>query len=89
MSAAAHVGAAAGDRRVSSRTEKEMARPQQVDLLNGADEPVHIPRNRSGMGLGLYIAHRIVREHHGEIGYHHADGQVVFTLRLPPADSAA
>lgn len=44
------------------------------------------PRNRSGMGLGLYIAHQIVREHHGEIAYHYENGRVVFTLRLPLAE---
>ena len=47
------------------------------------------PRNRSGMGLGLYIAQQIVREHGGEIAYRHeagaAGGRVVFTVRLPLA----
>jgi light-regulated signal transduction histidine kinase (bacteriophytochrome) len=49
------------------------------------------PRNRTGMGLGLYIAQQIVREHQGELGYHHeaavgtGAGRVVFTVRLPLA----
>ncbi|MGB9108525.1 MAG: ATP-binding protein, partial [Telluria sp.] len=47
------------------------------------------PRNRTGMGLGLYIAQQIAREHRGDIGYRHeqtdADGRVLFTLRLPLA----
>jgi len=41
------------------------------------------PRNRTGMGLGLYIAQQIVREHQGEIAYRYENDQVVFTLRLP------
>jgi light-regulated signal transduction histidine kinase (bacteriophytochrome) len=41
------------------------------------------PRNRTGMGLGLYIAQQIVREHHGEISYRHVGRNVVFTVRLP------
>jgi light-regulated signal transduction histidine kinase (bacteriophytochrome) len=47
------------------------------------------PRNRTGMGLGLYIAQQIVREHHGSIVYHYADGEVIFTVRLPLADAQA
>jgi light-regulated signal transduction histidine kinase (bacteriophytochrome) len=47
------------------------------------------PRNRTGMGLGLYIAQQIVREHQGEVAYHHEarpdGGLVVFTMRLPLA----
>jgi two-component system, chemotaxis family, sensor kinase Cph1 len=50
------------------------------------------PRNRTGMGLGLYIAQQIVREHEGEIDYRHEDnegGRVVFTVRLPLAPHAS
>ncbi|MET0983668.1 MAG: ATP-binding protein [Telluria sp.] len=48
---------------------------------------LHNPRNRSGMGLGLYIVATIVREHQGEIAYRHEDGQVVFSVRLPLAET--
>jgi len=47
---------------------------------------LHNPRNRTGMGLGLYIAAQIVREHQGEIAYRHEHGQVVFSVRLPLAE---
>jgi light-regulated signal transduction histidine kinase (bacteriophytochrome) len=46
------------------------------------------PRNRTGMGLGLYIAQQIVREHDGEIDYRYEDGRVIFTVRLPLAPHA-
>lgn len=46
---------------------------------------LHNPRNRTGMGLGLYIVATIVREHAGDIAYRHEDGQVVFSVRLPLA----
>ena len=52
---------------------------------------LHNPRNRTGMGLGLYIAAQIVREHEGEIAYRHqgepGSGQIVFSVRLPLAET--
>jgi light-regulated signal transduction histidine kinase (bacteriophytochrome) len=48
---------------------------------------LHNPQNRSGMGLGLYIVATIVREHEGEISYRHEGGQVVFSVRLPLAET--
>jgi two-component system, chemotaxis family, sensor kinase Cph1 len=47
---------------------------------------LHNERNRTGMGLGLYIVATIVREHEGEIAYRHEAGQVVFSVRLPLAE---
>lgn len=48
------------------------------------------PRNRTGMGLGLYIASQIAQSHQGSIAYGHADGLVIFSIRLPlrPAPGA-
>ena len=40
-------------------------------------------RNRGSMGLGLYIAERIVTEHGGTLAYSYAHGRVVFTVALP------
>lgn len=43
------------------------------------------PRNRGGMGLGLYIADRIIAEHGGRIVYSYADRRVTFTVTIPLA----
>jgi light-regulated signal transduction histidine kinase (bacteriophytochrome) len=40
-------------------------------------------RNRTGMGLGLYIAHQVVRGHQGTLGYIPGDGTVTFEARIP------
>jgi len=40
-------------------------------------------RNRSGLGLGLYIAHQIAQGHGGTIAYAHQAPHVVFTVHLP------
>lgn len=39
--------------------------------------------NDTSLGLGLYIAREIVTAHKGTIEVHSADGQTVFTVRLP------
>lgn len=44
---------------------------------------LHNPRNRSGLGLGLYIASEIARSHGGAIEYRYEKGQVVFVVTLP------
>ena len=46
------------------------------------------PRNRGGMGLGLYIVDRIVAGHDGTIGYSHTNGRVHFTVALANAAHA-
>jgi chemotaxis family two-component system sensor kinase Cph1 len=46
---------------------------------------LHNARNRGGMGLGLYIAERIVIEHGGTIAYSHCAGRVTFTVSIPLA----
>ena len=40
-------------------------------------------RNRGGMGLGLFIAERIVSSHHGTIAYTHVADRATFTVALP------
>ncbi len=40
-------------------------------------------RNKSGLGLGLYIANEVVTAHRGSIGYSFENPHVVFTVRLP------
>jgi signal transduction histidine kinase len=45
-------------------------------------------RNRSGLGLGLYIAQAIVNAHGGQIHYTHVEPCVVFSVRFPLARAA-
>ncbi|MEH3087227.1 MAG: GAF domain-containing protein [Xylophilus ampelinus] len=40
-------------------------------------------RNKTGLGLGLYIAHEIVQSHRGTIAYRFDAPHVVFTVRFP------
>lgn len=40
-------------------------------------------RNRSGLGLGLYIAHQIAVGHGGRIDYAYEEPHVVFSMTLP------
>lgn len=42
-------------------------------------------RNRSGLGLGLYIANQITQGHGGTLAYTYPAPQVVFTVHLPAA----
>jgi light-regulated signal transduction histidine kinase (bacteriophytochrome) len=44
---------------------------------------LHNARNRGGMGLGLYIAERIVTEHGGTLTYSYGQGRVTFTVAIP------
>ncbi|MFN3452417.1 MAG: sensor histidine kinase, partial [Sphingorhabdus sp.] len=37
----------------------------------------------AGYGLGLYIVKEVAEMHHGELGYHVADGKVAFELSIP------
>lgn len=46
-------------------------------------------RNRTGLGIGLYIAHRIVTASGGTLIYRHENGRVVFEMRLPRIDCNA
>ena len=41
------------------------------------------PRNRTGMGLGLYIAHQVAAGHSGAIRYVPGEGVVTFAVTLP------
>jgi len=44
---------------------------------------LHNPANRTGMGLGLYIAANIVEGHGGAISYRYEAPHVVFSVKLP------
>ena len=94
LSNARHHGT--GNIRVAAREEDGMA---VVSITNSAPPiPDHIvaalfdpfkrasaenQRNRTGMGLGLYIAHQVVRGHQGTLVHVAGDGTVTFEARIP------
>ncbi len=45
-------------------------------------------RNRSGLGLGLYIADQVIKGHAGSISVRSGEGKVRFEVRLPLTGSA-
>lgn len=50
---------------------------------------LHNQANRTGMGLGLYIAFNIVQGHGGTLTYRYEAPHVVFTVRFPATDGTA
>ena len=83
------LGADAGWATVDVRNEGTPIPDEQAATLFNPFKrsALHNPRNRTGMGLGLYIVATIVREHEGEIGYRYEDGHVIFSVRLPLAET--
>lgn len=69
---------------VVSNVGEPIAEPVAATLFNPFKRSsLHNERNRSGMGLGLYIAREIVLAHGGEIDYRAEAPLVVFTVELP------
>jgi chemotaxis family two-component system sensor kinase Cph1 len=85
-----HAGAGLGRARSRERGRADPAETEATLFNPFKRSSLNNPRNRTGMGLGLYIAQQIVREHEGEIGYRHEEGpemsgRVIFAVRLPLA----
>lgn len=67
-----------------SNTGEAIAPETAAQLFSAFKRPQRTnPRNRSGLGLGLYIAHEIAVGHGGSIEYSHAEPYVVFSVRFP------
>lgn len=49
------------------------------------DDSAANPKNRGGLGLGLYISHEIAVGHGGSLAYRWEDGDVVFIFAVPAA----
>ena len=76
------------DQHLASFSVSNVAEPLDHDTVRHLFAPfkaasLHNTRNRGGMGLGLYIAERIVTEHGGTLAYSHREGRVVFTVAIP------
>jgi light-regulated signal transduction histidine kinase (bacteriophytochrome) len=83
--------AAHGDQAVFEVSNVSPPIPADVEpqLFNAFKRRDHAnPRNRSGLGLGLYIAHAIVEAHGGTIAYRYAEPCVVFSVQVPLAPAA-
>jgi len=64
------------------------APPIPADVVAGLFDPFKRQsagneRNRTGMGLGLYIAHQVVRGHQGTLVHIAGEGTVTFEARIP------
>ena len=69
---------------------RNVGAPIPEELAAGMFNPfkrtsLHNPTNRTGLGIGLYIAHQIVTGHGGSIAYAYEAPHVVFTVELPAA----
>ena len=83
--------AATGDRvRLSIRNQGTPIEPELVASLFDPFKRQSLgnPRNRTGLGLGLYIAREIVAGHRGTIWYEHHNGEVVFNVEVPRETAA-
>jgi len=63
--------------------------PSQLESLFSPFKPHSLgqDRNRNGLGLGLYIADQVVRDHGGELTVVCEAGEVDFTVTLPAAST--
>ena len=60
--------------------------PHLFDPFRGRDRA---PGRDQGLGLGLFIAHQVVRAHGGRIDVHSQDGTTRFVVELPRVSPAA
>ena len=60
--------------------------PHLFDPFRGRDRA---PGRHQGLGLGLFIAHQVVRAHGGRIDVHSQDGTARFVVELPRVSPAA
>ena len=59
------------------------------DKINEIFEPFKSSKGHGGTGLGLAVARKIIREHHGRIVVESAPGEgTAFKLRLPVQELA-
>ncbi|GGY80978.1 bacteriophytochrome [Cellvibrio zantedeschiae] len=68
---------------IEVRNEAPEIDPEVVERLFSPFKKSSSTRGRTGLGLGLYISHEIIKGHGGELVYEYQEPHVVFRINLP------
>lgn len=68
---------------IEVRNEAPAIEPDVVERLFSPFKKSSSTRGRTGLGLGLYISHEIIKGHGGQLIYEYQEPHVVFRISLP------